>query len=335
MGSAPHEANRDALTVRQGQLWIHGDLVPTAVGTVERGQMFVSWQAPENATEPYPLVLVHGGGGQGTDWLGTPDGRPGWADRFVLAGFAVYVVDRPGHGRSPGHPDVLGPPGSPASREMARWLFASPEAAERQTQWPWGRDLADAELGQLAAAMGSVLADAAEGQRLDGERLAGLLDLTGPAVLVTHSAGAPAGWLAANKRPGLVKAIVAVEPVGPPFADIPGFGRLDWGLTAAPVDFTPPVASAAELGAGLAAPPSGRTMTGLAGLPVCVVAGDVSPAAVFAPPVAGFLDAVGARAQLLRLTDHGLTGNGHGLIFEANSDETAVPVIDWVRSVIR
>jgi len=139
--------------------------------------------------------------------------------------------------------DVLGPPGSPASREMARWLFASPEAAERQTQWPWGRDLADAELGQLAAAMGSVLADAAEGQRLDGERLAGLLDLTGPAVLVTHSAGAPAGWLAANKRPGLVKAIVAVEPVGPPFADIPGFGRLDWGLTAAPVDFTPPVAS--------------------------------------------------------------------------------------------
>jgi hypothetical protein len=27
---------------------------------------------------PFPVVLVHGGGGQGTDWMETPDGRPGW-----------------------------------------------------------------------------------------------------------------------------------------------------------------------------------------------------------------------------------------------------------------
>jgi pimeloyl-ACP methyl ester carboxylesterase len=333
MKSAPHEASRETVTVRQGQLWINGDLIPTEAGTVERGQMFVAWQAPANVTQPYPLILVHGGGGQGTDWLGTPDGRPGWADRLVQAGFAVYVVDRPGHGRSPYHPDVLGPSGSPASLEMARWLFASPEAADRQAQWPWARDLGGAELRQLAAAMGPVLADAAEGQRLDGERLAGLLDLTGPAVLVTHSAGAPAGWLAANKRPGVVQAIVAVEPIGPPFADIPGFGRLDWGLTAARADFIPPAASVAELGAEAGALPSGRVMTGLAAVPVCVVAGDISAPAEFAPRVAAFLDAVGARAQLLRLADHGLTGNGHGLIFEANSDQTVGPVIDWVRGV--
>ena len=62
-------------------------------------------------TQPYPIVLIHGGGGQGTDWLGTPDGRPGWATFLVQEGYAVYVVDRPGHGRSPYHPDVLCPPG--------------------------------------------------------------------------------------------------------------------------------------------------------------------------------------------------------------------------------
>ena len=41
------------------------------------------------ASELARNALVHGGGGQGTDWTGTPDGRPGWAQRFVEAGFAV------------------------------------------------------------------------------------------------------------------------------------------------------------------------------------------------------------------------------------------------------
>ena len=44
-----------------------------------------------------------------------------------------------------------------------------------------------------------------------------LIDRLGPAVLFTHSAGAPAGWLIAAARPELVRAIVALEPFGPPF----------------------------------------------------------------------------------------------------------------------
>ncbi|MEJ7658536.1 MAG: alpha/beta fold hydrolase [Hymenobacter sp.] len=54
-------------------------------------------------TQPYPLVLVHGGTFQGTEWGTTPDGRPGWAQRLQEAGYAVLLVDRPGHGRSPYH----------------------------------------------------------------------------------------------------------------------------------------------------------------------------------------------------------------------------------------
>ena len=82
-----------------------------AAGTIPCGPMFVQWEAPAEVTKPYPIVLVHGGGGQGTDWLGTPDGRPGWSTFLLREGYAVYVVDRPGHGRSPFHPDVLGPMG--------------------------------------------------------------------------------------------------------------------------------------------------------------------------------------------------------------------------------
>ena len=66
--------------------------------------MFVQYMLPAERKHAYPLVMIHGGGGQGTDWLQTPDGRDGWADYFVADGWDVYVVDRPGHGRSQSNP---------------------------------------------------------------------------------------------------------------------------------------------------------------------------------------------------------------------------------------
>ena len=74
---------------------------PAANGSADvTNGMFVQYMLPAERKHPYPLVLIHGGGGQGTDWLQTPDGRDGWADYFVADGWDVYVVDRPGHGRS-------------------------------------------------------------------------------------------------------------------------------------------------------------------------------------------------------------------------------------------
>ena len=72
-------------------------------------QMYVESFIPAQVRHPYPIVLVHGGGGQGLDWMGTPDGRRGWAHILLEEGYKVYVVDRPGHGRSPYHPDINGP----------------------------------------------------------------------------------------------------------------------------------------------------------------------------------------------------------------------------------
>lgn len=106
---APHLGPTTATTLRRGSFWVEGTTVETDDGQhLLQGQMFVEWLAPERVSREWPLVLVHGGGGQGTDWLTTPDGRPGWAYRFAAEGYAVYVVDRPGFGRSPFHPDVLG-----------------------------------------------------------------------------------------------------------------------------------------------------------------------------------------------------------------------------------
>src|SRR4029453_7526253 len=38
-------------------------------------QMYVEVFTPAQVRHPYPMVLVHGGGGTGLDWLCTPDGR--------------------------------------------------------------------------------------------------------------------------------------------------------------------------------------------------------------------------------------------------------------------
>ena len=64
---------------------------------------------------------------------------------------------------------------------------------------------------------------------MDADRIARLLDRIGRAVVVTHSASGSDGWLVADKRPGLVAAIVTVEPMGPAFAATPNIGTLDWG----------------------------------------------------------------------------------------------------------
>jgi pimeloyl-ACP methyl ester carboxylesterase len=49
----------------------------------------------------------------------------------------------------------------------------------------------------------------------NGNVPAALLDRIGPAIILTHSQSGPFGWLIADARPKLVKAVVAVEPAGP------------------------------------------------------------------------------------------------------------------------
>ena len=71
---------------------------------------------------------------------------------------------------------------------------------------------------------------------------AALLDRIGPAIVLTHSQSGAFGWLIADARPRLVKAIVAIEPAGPPFeATIIGTGKARaCGPTDIPITYDPP-----------------------------------------------------------------------------------------------
>ena len=319
-------ADTPVRTSRRGHFWVPGERVTLAGKTFQRGPMFVTWEAPERVTQPYPVVLVHGGTLQGTEWLDTPDGRPGWAQRLVEAGYAVLIVDRPGHGRSPYHPDIVGPMGQPFSYEQAAEVYFPSTAASTQTQWPFDPGDHDA-FDAFIAPYGPMPADLAASQEMDANRLASLLDRIGPAIVITHSASGPDGWLVADRRPDHVAAIVTIEPMGPPFGETPGIGSLDWGLTAAPVTYDPPRSTAAEVHA---ADSSSLRIPALAGLPVAVVTGETSVFATFAPAIVDFLVMAGAAVEQLHLPDYGVFGNGPGLIYEKNSDQALEPVLRWL-----
>ncbi len=177
------------------------------------------------------------------------------------------------------------------------------------------------------APFGPLPDDIAVWQKLDQDRLASLLGKIGPAVLVTHSASGSDGWLVADRCPELVVAIVTVEPMGPPFGKTPNIGALNWGLTAVPVTYDPPRATPEEV---RDAEPATLRIPALKGMPVAVVSGEVSPQSKYAPQMVEFLKQAGAAVDALHLPDLGIHGNGHGLIYEKNSDEAIQPVLHWL-----
>ena len=323
----PFWATAPVRTIRQGHFWIAGERVEVNGQTYQRGPLFAQWEAPAEVIRPWPIVLVHGGGYQGTEWLETPDGRPGWAQRLVEAGYATIVVDRPGHGRSPYHPETMGAMGPPFSYENGRKIYFPEDQEPQHTQWPFAAD-DEAAMAAFIAGYGPLPADLAFSEDIEADRLARLLDRIGPAILLTHSASGPVGWLVADRRPGLVKAIVAVEPMGPPFADIPNIGALAWGLTATPLTFDPPRTDPASV---KDADPATLRLPNLTGLPIAVVIGETSAFAPASPPIAAMLKAGGAAAEQIDLPALGIVGNGHGLIYEKNSDEALRPVLAWLK----
>lgn len=300
-------------------------------GTAIEGQMYVGFQLPAQKRHPYPLVLVHGGGGQATDWMGTPDGRDGWLDYFLAAGFDVYFVDRPAHGRSPNNRGYGAQLGAPPTTEFIGGTFT-----EQSRQYPGGGASASKEVAVHTASSepGPTVSNA-----VLKENLAELLDRIGPAIMVTHSAGGPSGWLAMEARPDRVKGVLAIEPA--------------MGITdnlAALITFKPALAAGERIETEqLAAEGPGlspcrlqpkdkvRTVPAFAGKPVLFVVAPLS-APMFTPTVhcsVHTLNQLGANAKLARLKeDHGIDGNGHFMNEELNNGEIAKQVfIPWLATI--
>ncbi len=333
--------------------WVGVEKAEIPRGTVINGkQMYVEYQIPARVRHPYPIVLVHGGGGQGTDWMCCPDGRPGWATLLVQAGYKVYVVDRPGHGRSPFHPDLNGPfPQQNITLDQISNMFTPQRAkqpdpnglglAKLHNQWPGTGEVGSNDLAQLVASQGgSYLSNIELTHTAWRERGAELLDKIGPAIIMTHSAGGPFGFLVAEVRPTLVKGIVVVEGAGAPFGQGPQASR--WGVTTIPMTYDPPVKDWSELKSKeMPSPEPGvgpyriqeepaRKLKNLKGIPIVLVTSEASFASPGAPAALAFLKQAGCTAEELRMAQHGVHGNGHMMMVEKNNREVLQPILDWM-----
>src|SRR6266700_1789455 len=107
------QAQEPLSIAKQGYLFAGGKYTTVNGRQVLSGQMYVEYQIPRRRTQPFPIVIIPGGAQTATNFTGTPDGREGWAQHFLRRGYAVYIVEQPGRGRSGYQPDADGPQASP------------------------------------------------------------------------------------------------------------------------------------------------------------------------------------------------------------------------------
>jgi pimeloyl-ACP methyl ester carboxylesterase len=335
--SAAKSAKKDSTALKLadiGYFWVGSEEKTMPYGTILAGQMYVQYLTPAQVRHPYPIVLVHGGGGSMLHYMGVGE-QSGWAHHYVQEGYRLYLVDRPGHGRAPYHPDALGPIGNNVT-------YAAIAADTRRAavgpnrQWPGTGDIGDPLLDQMLAGQNAAMGDNVAAQRLWASRGAELLDKIGPAIIQVHSAGGPFGYLVANERPKLVKAIVNFEGGGAPFG-----GATPWGLTATPLVYDPPASDPSQIATREVAAPAGsnaqpyrlqvepaRKLKNLQGIPIVYVVAEKSGR--IGEPVAAFLKQAGCDAEVMNLKDKGILGNGHFAMLENNRRQVFDAIRGWI-----
>jgi pimeloyl-ACP methyl ester carboxylesterase len=273
---------------------------------------YVEWFIPKHPRNT-SVTFVHGGGGQGAEFLRTSDGRPGWAHAFLAAGFPVFVLDRPGHGRCTWNDDVLGPAISPPTYETLYPYFVEPARkimwpeAEKHRQWPDSESAGD----RFMASQGRMATSLEAAQRHVEEIAPSLFDLTGRTAIISHSAGGPCGWAMSAIGGERVAAIVAVEPLGFPGQEH-SLGHFSNGLV-------------------------GATFAGEYdpyGCPIAVVTGEATWMRKSNAEAVAFLERSGKNVEHIRLWEHGICGNGHMMMSESNSDEIAQLLVRWLEHAI-
>jgi pimeloyl-ACP methyl ester carboxylesterase len=326
------------------------------------GQMYVEMRVPQKQTHPYPIVMVHGGTRTGTTYTGTPDGRESWAQYFARRGYAVYVVDQPGRGRSGYVAEAYGPQRladgeSGERRYLQQEKFKLWPQAHLHTQWPGSGTPDDPVTLQMVGSYVPEIEDFTKQQFLNRDALVALFDRIGPAILLVHSQAGAFAWPVADARPDLVKAIVGVEPNGPPVHGVEFIGAPDWfkegpvalgfGLSSVPLTYDPPAKNASELkfvredksdGPELVtcwkqAEPA-RQLPNLK-MPILVLTSEASYHAPYDHCTVKYLAQAGAKPTHIRLADLGIRGNSHVMMQEKNSKEIAAVIEQWIEKAVK
>ncbi|HEX3487252.1 MAG TPA: alpha/beta hydrolase [Micropepsaceae bacterium] len=346
------------MLARDGYFYVNAKTIAVDGKSFVTNQMYVEERVPARRTHAYPIVMVHGGTMSGVNFTGTPDGREGWAQYFVRQGYAVYVVDQPGRGRSGYLPATYGPARNVEStNSFARFVAQEksklwPQAA-LHTQWPGDGTPNDPAAQQVMASQLPAIASFEKQQFLNRDALIALFEKIGPGILLVHSQAGAFGWPVADSRPDLIKAILAIEPNGPPAHGVEFIGAPDWfkegpvsntyGLTSVPLNYAPAVKSAAELsfvredkadGPGLVTcwkqKEPARQLPNLQKMPVLVVTSEASYHAPYDHCTVKYLSQAGVHPAWIKLADIGIHGNSHVMMMEKNNKDIAAVIANWL-----
>jgi pimeloyl-ACP methyl ester carboxylesterase len=301
------------------------------------------------AARPWPVVMIHGGGQTGTCFTIKPDGGEGWAQAFAHAGFAAYVIDEPARGRSPYDAEADGPLQPVFPAETAERVFTATArhrlwpGAEKHDQWPGSGVAGDPVFDRFYASQVPMRRDHAAMEEAATQAIVALLHEIGPAILIAHSQGCPRGWRVADAVPELVKGLIAVEPMGRPFYWTVELAKAfgippdtlchPFGLCIGPLTYDPSTDDMEERLRWRAPENLGRRrLPNLARVPIAIVSADASYHRNSDLEIAEFLTAMGVANRLLLLEKLGITGNGHMMMLERNSDAIAAVIMAQIEA---
>jgi pimeloyl-ACP methyl ester carboxylesterase len=323
---------------RQGFYYAGGSYVeskaPGQAGQkIMHGAMYVDVWVPKQIRQPYPIVFFHGNGQTATDWMQTPDGRPGWAYYLLAQGYVLYMVDYPARGRStyvPGYDGNIGIRTADQLEEI--WTDVEEKSdyylKDNHTQWPGSGKMGDPIFDTFVK---SQMQFAQTSTTLAREAAISLLDTIGkPVILFSHSQGGNVGWQVADARPNLVRAIVTAEPGG-------GVNRLN-------LAYDPPVRSVSEIGTYKEAQADRpgeepcllqknpvHLLANFQNMPILDISGNGGYHRVGDSCPPKWINQAGGKVDFVRLEDVGMNGNGHQMMFEKNSDQIIAFIDNWLR----
>ena len=273
-------------------------------GDYQFGQLYVQHFALVSPKAKVPVLLWHGGGLSGVTWETTPDGRAGWHEYFMRAGYDTFVSDAVERGRATWarYPEIN--PGEPEHRtidqawDIFRFGPAGGYSADvaKQNAYP-GMQFPVAAIDQFTKQFVArwTTSDAWTQSSYDA-----LVQRVCPCVIVGHSQAGQFVYTAAQRAPDKVKAVVLVEPVS--------------ALDPAKVD-----------------------PARVKHIPHLTVWGDyLNDSALWrryrniVETYTNAIKSAGGTADTIDLPAMGVRGNSHMVMMDRNSDEVALLVRNWL-----
>ncbi|MDH7795200.1 MULTISPECIES: alpha/beta fold hydrolase [unclassified Beijerinckia] len=283
----------------------------------------------EGSSYRYHLLFIHGGGSTGDVFRATPDGRLGWADQLAAQGFRCWLTDWPGTGRS-GYRDILTLQYQDVVDgyiHLLRDVIQEPvvivtHSMGGPTTWKLIEALPDLVAGVMGVATGYPGNLAAKNSKV----------ITDDGRVVHFTFGDTGVTFALDRQKPYVydDAYVYKQAIGAsklfPMQAIAAFRQSFSAIS--------PLMILQRTGIMPGMPVVEHT-TGFANKHIRLIAGSNDPAHTreIEDRTADLLRQWGADANVVWLPDHGITGNGHFLQLELNSDEILDLLIKELRAV--